>query len=189
MRVSPIAWISGDLDDTAEPHEAASHVAQIETVGRGTQGGRDVYQWEVVPARRTKHEWLDPLARASQALALASDEDIDAIERSNAFDLWKSLLNEAAEDVLSRSAYFRQVLGLAIVAVRQRDLVDFAPVDLAAFRTVTNILHSPSVVEADTARAARTLSGLRPRLQLLSSADAASSHEVEDIIERLLENG
>jgi len=188
MRGSPIAWISGDPDDTAEPQEAATHVAQIQTVGRGTQGGRGVYQWEVVPARQTKHEGLDPIGRASQALALASDDDTDAIERSNAFDLWKSLVNEAAEDALSRSPYFRQVLGLVIVAVRQRDLVDFAPVDLAAFRTVTNILHSPSVVEADTARAARTLSGLRPRLQLLSHADAVSSHEVEDIIERLLQN-
>lgn len=187
---SPLAYASGDSDESVQVVVRRNPDAELGAVGRGTPGSATTvnYLWEF-PLRsppQVDHS-LSPIGRANQAIVAAGSADLELTERSNAFDLWMSLLEEASENALQRSAYFRQVLGVLLTAVRKRDVTDFSPEELTSLQTVTNILHSPSVVEADTGRAARLLASMRPQLPMFrAAATGEGGPSGEDLLEQLL---
>lgn len=88
---------------------------------------------------------------AFEHIASATDESLTLVERSNAFDAWKSSLTEVSMESADHRTEFRQTLGLLIQVSHKVDVVEFAPEVLRGFLEATNSLRpSPSSMGVDT---------------------------------------
>ena len=121
---------------------------------------------------------------ALRALEHAQDDGVSEIERSNAFDEWKSHLRVAAQHTLQKSIPFRQVLGMLVASSSKRDIVAFTRDQVDSLIKVTNILRRPTVQTPDVREATRTLNGSEIRF-ILSLDEATSEPSDEDIARAL----
>ena len=123
----------------------------------------------------------DPLFAAKRAIAgLTDDGPMSTVERSNLFDDWKEALMRVAETGVVRSGCQRQVVGMLLSAIRQKDAVDFTREQLMAFRGVTNIAGA-NPLQADANRAARDLTRVGVLRPLGLSPDGISNDDEAEL--------
>ena len=89
------------------------------------------------------------LDEAFAAICATLSEDLRDVERSNSFDEWKEALEQEASIVIEGSLARRQILGILLAATRQKDISDFTPASLRAFRAITNTLRRPKAALLD----------------------------------------
>ena len=132
---------------------------------------------------RTVSRRLQPPSRLDHAFAAICatlDDAIGEIERSNSFDEWKEALDQEASINVDRSAASRQILGILLAATRQKDISDFGPAALRAFRATTNTLRRPNAVLLDVKTVIKYLNTARVVAFLpLESRDISVAREAE----------
>jgi hypothetical protein len=136
------------------------------------------------PRRARQPSQLD---RAFAAICAASSDELGEVERSNSFDEWKEALHREALVAIETPAASRQILGILLAAARQKDVSDFQPSALGAFRAITNTLRRPGValLEVQTVIKYLKIAGLTAFLPL-EAGNISESLEAE--LDRFLED-
>lgn len=90
---------------------------------------------------------IEKLDQAHKNIIDASDSNLEPVDRSNAFDEWRILLETIAADEEYATTNHRKLLGCLLTVTHHRDVTDFDAQSLGLLKKATSTLRQPLLTE------------------------------------------
>lgn len=179
----------------AEPSNGSPHRARIVPptayadywVGKAEVGTSRDYEPITTCRPSVSRSETTPEDRAFDLISAVIESGDSPVEASNAFDEWKDALEGMAESAASKSIEYRQVLGMVIECVSDRDVTDFDSAGLSKLHEASGLLRRPRLVTLDAERAYALISALATNLTLsLEVTDAEQQAALDKLADELM---